>query len=87
MPQQREESDMTQFATRVAGIPCICEVTYYTEGAPMRITGTGFGDAEPPEEPEFEYRILDRKGKPAPWLEAKLTDNDDARLLREFKGD
>lgn len=87
MPIEREDSGMTQFATRVAGIPCICEATYYAEGSPMRITGTGFGDADPPEYEEFEYTILDRRGRPAPWLEAKLTDDDDLRLKREYLDD
>ncbi|MBR9770008.1 MAG: hypothetical protein GYB54_02630 [Gammaproteobacteria bacterium] len=46
------------FVTQVAGIPCRCEVTFYSKPAPMRITGWGFGDAEPPETGEFEYQIL-----------------------------
>jgi len=76
---------MTTFNTRVAGIPCQCHVTLYAPGAPMRITGTGFGDAEPPEPEEFEFRLLDRRGRPAPWLEAKLSDDDEDRLLVEYK--
>jgi hypothetical protein len=50
----------------------------------MRITGTGFGDADPPEPEEFEFRLLDRKGYPANWLESKLTLNDHHRLLKEY---
>jgi len=72
------------FDTRVAGIPCQCEVLEYSEGLPMRITGWGFGDADPPEPGEFEYQILDRRGRYARWLEDKLTDDDDERLEREF---
>ncbi|MBY6208728.1 MULTISPECIES: hypothetical protein [Halomonas] len=72
------------FLTHVAGIPCRCEVTHYSKPTPMRITGWGFGDAEPPETGEFEYRILDRRGRHAPWLEAKLVEADDDRLLEEY---
>lgn len=51
----------------------------------MRITGTGFGDAEPPELEDIEYQILDRRGRPAPWLAKKLTQDDDIRLMDEYK--
>jgi len=50
----------------------------------MRITGTGFGDAEPPEPEIFEFRLLDRKGYPAQWLEAMLTPNIESQLLEEY---
>lgn len=75
---------MTTFKTTVAGIPCQCHVTMYSEGLPMRITGTGLGDADPPEPPDFEFDIYDRRGRHAPWLERKLTDDDDERLYHEF---
>lgn len=73
------------FQTTVAGIPCQCRVTNYVPYQPMRITGSGFGDAEPPQEEEFDYQILDRSGYPATWLENKLTLGDDLRLLGEYK--
>lgn len=72
-----------QFDTRVAGIPCVCEVINRTPYVPMRITGSGFGDADPPEGGEFEFNILDRKGYPAPWLEKKLQPSDSDRLQEE----
>jgi len=72
------------FDTTVAGIPCQCLVYQYQEELPMLVTGSGFGDAEPPEPEIFEYRILDRKGYPAPWLEAKLTPDDEERLKQEY---
>lgn len=72
------------FDTTVAGIPCQCLVTSYHPAVPMQITGSGFGDAEPPEAEEFEFRIMDRKGYPAPWLERKLDKEDNKRLLKEF---
>ena len=73
------------FMTTVAGIPCRCRVTFYSPGAPMRTTGSGFGDADPDEPEEFEFDILDRRGYPAAWLEAKLTDDDSERLLEEYR--
>jgi len=72
------------FHTHVAGIPCQCLVFTYEEAIPMRITGTGYGDAEPPEPEVFEFRLLDRKGYPAPWLERKLTHEDADRFLTEY---
>lgn len=73
------------FATRISGIPCQIKVTTYIPERPMRITGPGFEDTEPPEPGEFEYEVLDRKGYKAPWLKRKLKDSDDIRLHDEFK--
>lgn len=75
------------FDTHIAGIPCQCQVIRHTDYRPMRITGTGFGDADPPEQEEFEYEILDRTGHRARWLEAKITEDDGIRLLSEYKGE
>lgn len=76
---------MDTFESRVAGIPCQVEVLTYYPALPMRITGSGYGDADPPEDEFFEFQLLDRKGYPAPWLEKKLTQDDEARLLSEYK--
>ena len=73
------------FDTRINGIPCQCEVTGYSPGRPMKIYGTGFGDAHPPEYPEFEFNILDRKGYKANWLQAKMTRDDKSRLQDEYE--
>lgn len=75
---------MDTFESRVAGIPCQIEVTHYSEDRPMRVTGSGFGDADPPEPEEFLFTVLDRKGYPAPWLEQKLTATDASRIKREY---
>lgn len=76
---------MDIFESRVAGIPCQIEVLTYYPARPMRVTGSGYGDADPPEDEFFEYQLLDRKGYLAPWLEKKLTQDDEARLLSEYK--
>lgn len=72
------------FETHVNSIPCQCEVLYYRPGVPMRITGSGFGDADPPEPPEFEFRLLDMKGYPAKWLDRHVTDQVETQLFNEF---
>lgn len=72
------------FPTHVAGIPCQCEVLHYSTAKPMRITGSGYGDAEPPEDEEFEFRLLDLNGYPAAWLEAKLTPSMVVQLKEEY---
>lgn len=76
---------MDLFESRVAGIPCQIQVLTYYPDRPMRITGSGYGDADPPEDELFEFELLDRKGYPAPWLERKITDDDECRLLSEYK--
>ena len=73
------------FNTKIGGIPCQCEVTFYSSPSPMRITGTGTGDAEPPEYEEFQFTVLDHKGYKAPWLARKLEPCDTSRLIEEAK--
>lgn len=72
-----------KFDTKVSGIPCQCEVTSYRPGVPARVTGA-WEDCYPAEPEEFEYRILTMRGKPAAWLQKKITEADDIRLLEEF---
>ena len=71
------------FPTHVAGIPCQCEVLEYRPYQPMRITGSGYGDSEPPEDEVFEFRLLDMTGYPAAWLEKKVTD----AIVRHLKAE
>jgi hypothetical protein len=75
---------MMRFNTKLHGIPCQCDVTHYrpgeaayTEGHPDRW--------EPAIDPEFEFDILDTRGRQAPWLERYLTKEDHQRLYEEFK--
>lgn len=70
--------------TQVSGIPCIALMTEYRRGVPMRITGTGFGDADPAEPDEVEFELLDRRGYRAGWLESKMSDDDYERIEGEL---
>ncbi|WP_062359821.1 hypothetical protein [Vreelandella aquamarina] len=64
--------------TRIAGIPCLVDVTSYTPADP----GSFF---EPPSGPEIEYEVYDRRGYKAGWLLAKLTDADDDAILEQYE--
>lgn len=73
------------FDTRVNGVPCLCSVLEYSPYIPMRIYGPDIDQGTPPEYETFDYAILDKAGKPAPWLEKYLTDEDSDRLLEEYQ--
>tara|TARA_R110000868_G_scaffold342578_1_gene603433 strand:- start:1175 stop:1405 length:231 start_codon:yes stop_codon:yes gene_type:complete len=66
-----------QIETTVAGIPCIVGVTEYT-------AGDGRADSSDDYYGYSEWRVCDRKGCPAPWLEVKLTRADQARIESEI---
>lgn len=55
------------FAATVCGIPCYIEVLSYLPGSPD-------GFMEPGDPAEIEWQLLDQRGRPAAWLERKLTD-------------
>lgn len=73
---------MGDFYTRVAGIPCQVYVTWYQAGTNYLIHSASL---EPNDPEEFEFSLLDRKGYPAQWLERKLTEDDEIRILEEYK--
>lgn len=68
---------------RVCGIPAIARVTHYRPGDPGRTSGPP-EYCYPPEPTELEWVVLDRRGRPAPWLERKLTDAERERIEREL---
>ena len=63
-----------EFESRVAGIPCIIGVTHY-----VRVKGSHSYNAASDMDyygyTECDFVVLDRRGRPAPWLERKLTDS------------
>lgn len=77
---------ITTFNTRVNNIPCRCRVTNYEPAAPMRITGSGTGDCDPPEPAQFDFELLDSRGRRAEWLDKYLSPAVAAELFEEFEG-
>ena len=74
---------MTQFDSRICGIPCIIDVIYSTKYVPA--SANGHPDRSTPAEGgDFEYTVLTTKGKPAPWLQSKVTDEIDAQVYEEY---
>ena len=73
------------FATKIAGVPCKCEVIYHRAKNPVRLDYTGVWN--PPTTPvmDVEFRILDQSGQQAPWLAKLLTQEDDYRLRDEYQ--
>lgn len=66
--------------TTIAGIPClISNIHIISEYQPARVHGDP-DDCYPAEYPEIEFDVCDCRGNPAPWLEAKLTSQDIARI-------
>lgn len=72
---------MHTFSSRIEGIPCKIRVDVYEPAKPSRHYD------DPPEDAEFEFTVLDRNGREAPWLEAKVTDSISQRIYEEFQFD
>lgn len=67
----------------VVGIPALADVVRYRPGKPGRTDGPP-ELCYPPEPTELEWRLLDRRGRPATWLERKLTERERERIEREL---
>lgn len=74
---------MNLFSTKIAGIPCTIWVHYaqVTEGS---YSYNAASDWDYYGYKELEYTVCDRRGRPAPWLEKKLTEEDDQRIKSEY---
>lgn len=72
---------MSDFATRVSGIPCTIKILRY-ESVPDNLNGHPDSWYEGWE--ECEYQICDRNGQPAEWLERKATKADHAQIESEI---
>ena len=75
---------MSAFPYRIAGIPCLIDVKYYEPVVP----GRKFGPPEHCYEDEggyAEYDVCDVRGRPAPWLESKMTNAERDRVLVEIE--
>lgn len=74
------------FATSIQDIPVLVEVTHYQAPCAMRMTGTGYGDAEPAEEEEFDFYLYDTRMMHSPELDEFMScDTVHAQLLKEYK--
>lgn len=77
---------MTDFTTKVQGIPCVCRVTYYRPYQPARNMSGRFEDAEDSIDSEFEFYLYHVNGKSRlTFLEKKLTDKDIEQLEAEYE--
>lgn len=73
---------MTEFNSTVAGIPCVIRIQY---AEPFRV-GFISGPPEkcyPDEGGLIAWQVLDRRGRPATWLERKLTPAEMTKIERE----
>ena len=78
---------MTIIQTRLAGIPCQIAVTNfhrikgsYSYNAPSDLDYYGFV--------EYDYEVMDRRGRPAAWLERKVSEAEiECKILGYFEED
>lgn len=75
---------LAEIESTVAGIPCLIGVTEfssvrgsYSYNAPSDMDYYGYT--------ESDWEVLDRRGRPATWLERKLSDADRSRIEREIE--
>ena len=65
--------------TTIQGIPCVIQPTHVEPFVPE--CRKGHPDSWTPAEGGYaEYEVMDRNGRKAPWLEAKMDDEDDKRI-------
>jgi len=76
-------SYIAEIESRVAGIPCLIGVSHfdcvrgsYSYNAASDMDYYGYT--------ESEWDVLDRRGRPAAWLERKLTSADRDRIEQEI---
>jgi len=74
---------ITEIESKVAGIPCVIGVTHYRSvkgsysyNAASDMDYLGYTD--------IDWEVCDRRGRPAPWLERKLTEEDNERIEGEI---
>lgn len=65
---------------KIRGIPCRVRVTYFFEQRPLGPSADSDMDCYGYTDVAFD--VLDRHGRPAPWLEAKML-SEDARAIEQ----
>jgi len=73
---------MNEFESTVCGIPCIIRVTDYECYVPAYVSGPP-ENCYPAEGGRGDWEVLDRRGRPAAWLERKLTNQECFRIDKE----
>lgn len=76
-------SYIAEIETRVAGIPCIIGVTHF-DSVDGSYSYNAASDVDYYGYTESEWEVLDRRGRPAPWLSRKLTDKIEREIEREI---
>lgn len=76
-------SYIAQIESRVAGIPCIIGVIEY-ECVKGSYSYHAASDWDYHGYTDTDWEVCDRRGRPAPWLEKKLTDKDSSRIESEI---
>jgi hypothetical protein len=76
-------SFIAEIESRVAGIPCIIGVTHF-ESVRGSFSYHAASDWDYHGYTESEWVVCDRRGRPAPWLERKLTSKDTSRIESEI---
>lgn len=74
---------IAEIESRVAGIPCIIGVTGY-ESVKGSYSRNADSDLDYYGYTESNWEVLDRRGRPAPWLAKKMTDKDERRIEDEI---
>ena len=76
---------MIDISTRICGIPCKARVTHFHHQPPHRGSPhTCDSDLDFYGYKDLSFDILDRRGRPAPWLERKMTDADREEIESEI---
>ena len=73
---------IAEIESRVAGIPCIIGVTEF-ESVRGSYDYNAASDWDYHGYTECDFEVLDRRGRPAPWLARKLTD----KIVREIESE
>jgi len=74
---------IAEIETRVAGIPCIIGVIEF-ESVRGSYSYHAASDWDYHGYTESDWEVLDRRGRPAPWLAKKLSDKDESRIEKEI---
>lgn len=73
----------TLMGTSIAGIPCQVQVDYFFVQKPMGPSADSDWDCYG--YTEIEFTVCDRRGRPAPWLNKKVTPEIKAELETEIE--